>query len=213
MRISKRRGSHIAALSDRWILLGGHRLSTGHDQVFINRKQEGFTAYPLDANPPETFAGISALDVSQLPPAWDADIVIGARAGGSGIEAWPREKLLGALDAKMQEEPPSKRAWIKFKIADFLPSDRRRLPEKAKFSAWGPREEKLLSGALAPNAYVAVGADEEGWKLLLFDRKTGDLKTSVPLKAQPIMKGMCIDRNGNVLISFRDGSVAAYGSK
>lgn len=211
VRMPKRRGSHIAALSDRWILLGGHRLSTSHDQVLINRKQEGFTAYPLDARPPETFAGISVLDVSQLPPIWDDEIVIGARAGGRGIEAWPREKLLNALDAKMHEDPPDKRPWIKYTVADFLPSDRRRIPARARFALWGPREEKLLAAALAGNAFVAAGVHEEGWALLIMDRRSGELLSATPLPAQPVMKGLCIGREGRILVWLRDGGIVAYG--
>jgi hypothetical protein len=213
-RLHRRRGSHVAVLGDRWILAGGHRLSTRHDQAFVSRKKEGYTAYPMEADPPATFLGVSALEVSHLPPCWDEEVVIGARAGGSGIEAWSREKLEAGLSERMKQAPPEKPAWVKYKVSgSFLPADRRRIPARADFALWGPREEKILSAALARNAYVAAGTDGDGWKLFVWERSTGKALSAVSLPAQPVMKALCLDRHGRILVSLRDGSLVALGRK
>jgi hypothetical protein len=51
----------------------------------------------------------------------------------------------------------------------------------------------------------------EKWKLVAFDRATGETRWSVDLPGEPVFNGLAPSGEGAWLLTLRDGSVVAVG--
>lgn len=77
----------------------------------------------------------------------------------------------------------------------------------------------VIALALADDAVVAVrqvpGDKKAGtrmtWAVLACERATGAVRWELPLPGEPIFNGLCIDRDGRIVVSLRDGGIACYG--
>jgi hypothetical protein len=51
------------------------------------------------------------------------------------------------------------------------------------------------------------------WAISAMDRANGNELSALDLPAEPILSGICINRDRQVLIVLRDGSLVCYGIK
>ncbi len=51
------------------------------------------------------------------------------------------------------------------------------------------------------------------WSVIACERETGKIIWEHELPEEPMLNGLCIDRDGRVIVTLRDGSVTAVGSK
>jgi hypothetical protein len=82
----------------------------------------------------------------------------------------------------------------------------------------GPSSGCVNAVALTGNAVVYAWTSNYGWQtnvatwqLTAVDRQTGSTLWTQPLPIEPLWDGMCVDRNGNVIVALRDGRILCFG--
>ncbi|MBI5724233.1 MAG: PQQ-binding-like beta-propeller repeat protein [Planctomycetes bacterium] len=220
-RKSPLRGCEIAVFADRFILYGGRRLISGYDERKNPGHGVGFAFVGLKdtgAQKPEVFA----LPDSTLPPVWDSELIVVARGNNGLLTGWSVPKLTGFLDETIDKgggirvEPPQLASPLKLVTR----------PTSAPASAaaplpmlcWGPINQEFSATALAANALLATQSTSAkdknappAWQLVALNRGSGEQIWAVPLSCEPIFNGLCVDRDGQIIVALRDGSLACYG--
>ncbi len=119
------------------------------------------------------------------------------------------EQMQKGFDEKNPSRNPFARNIVNAKTARNQDRWSKALGDANKFEA--------LSLALAPNAVVAVARYQDQRRavpqyfLTMLDPKTGNQLSQVELPGEPLPGGLMIDRQGQVLVTLLDGTLACYG--
>jgi hypothetical protein len=79
--------------------------------------------------------------------------------------------------------------------------------------------QNCVAVAIAENAVVAVGepvgspSPAEEWTVQAFDLKDGHALWDERLESAPLPGGLCIDRDGQVIVVLENGQVVGLGQK
>ena len=84
---------------------------------------------------------------------------------------------------------------------------------------WAGMAHDLNAMALAADAVVVAEAEKwdgkaqrfTGWRVTALDRSSGQELWGVPLPSEPLIGGLCVNRQGQVLVTMTDGSLACVG--
>ena len=157
---------------------------------------------------PEVFAMPGEL----LTPVWDKELTVLGRVY-QNVEGWSTPKLTEFVNGAM--------AAGEGKGARVVPQEcvisAGKTPPPTPMRVWegacGETYTSLLSAlALAPNAVVAAHQKSKGgWMLSGLDRSTGAALWSVDLPAEPVFNGICIGRDGQMIVVLRDGGAVCFG--
>lgn len=212
---STRFGSEVMVLDPKWLLYGGQRLSTLHGGPG-GFGEDGLTvsptlplAKPADAKQ-RLCAGVNLAGNS--PVADDALVVMKQRNGL--VFACDRKKLLAEIAACYTNDPAplppwqqlyTKRLAASAASSDDNPSTGAVHPWSARL--WGPMKFGPQGFVLAGDAVVAINGD----RIVALDRSSGVELWNVPLRGAALPGGLCIDRDGHILVAQTDGSFACCG--
>ena len=210
------RGSEIAIFADRFILYGGRRLVSGYDERVMPGMGVGFACVDLKDSNTKT-SKVVVLPKSTLPPVWDSDLIVGARDRNIQLSGWNTSQLTTYLDETISQAQDSMRSG---KRAQLPGTGKETVANPVHLQAWEvPGYDEFSAAALTANALVAVqSVPAKGknslptWKLAAFDRKNGVPLWAVPLPCEPVFNGICVDRDGHILVVLRDGSMLCYQS-
>ena len=215
------RGCEIGVIKDRALLYGGRDLYTGHVERVMGRGNNfAFLSFGPDGKP--VLPDMSNFASSGLTPAWnDAFFLTAGTRGGYGdlnLECWDIDKALGSMSEKAAtlgfEKMPS---WRKNQMPEPRPASE---IENPPYRAWGPVKSVFVSILIANKTAVAVWSPVDkqasekpsgAWKLSAHNLQDGASLWQVDLPSAPARDGLCIDRNGRVIVSFDDGSSRCYG--
>lgn len=177
------RGEEIGVMGDRFLVCGGRlRYSAAENVVNPGR----FSIGDSEEQKLEFALG-------RVMPAWDGAQMVYIPNRESVPAAYDGAALLAELGKKRSRLP--RRVWE----ADRLE---------------GSRTEALV---LARNAVVVACVTprerylQPQYRLCLLARESGDLLWECDLHAAPCLNALAIDRDGRVLVSMEDGSLAAWG--
>ena len=225
-----RRGADIGVLDDRFVITGGMRLSSRQEPEEAMIKGDGYNA--LSITPPQVpkafkdkgFFGVDMLNNTTVTPAWDGSLLVGARGKEGQPVAWACAGVLSELANEIDKGvDPDDRS--RFQVRSLGTPDAKRQSSAPANPAWDvldlyAREQVLCSDAvLVIHAAYASGIPRFGslpepsaWYLSALEREDGTERWRVELPSKPMHGGLAIDRNGNSLIVFDDGSLRCYGS-
>jgi outer membrane protein assembly factor BamB len=183
------RGEEIGVFAGHYVVLGGRLRYSGAENV-VN--PEHF--FGLDVETGNAKAAVMPLCEGRTVPAWDAKGLVLV----NGRKSRPAYYTAEALTAYVDKGKPD------------------RLPAPA-WTARTLQDHDVVSLALTPDAVLAVYESavprslSSRWLLCALDRADGSLKWRSDLPAPALPGGLAVDRDGRVLVTAMDGSVACYG--
>jgi len=222
-----KRGTAVATAGGAWVLQGGRRLSASQEDPPADENFEGLMAWPVGAMSraaapgTDRAVGVELIgDGLTFAPASDGDLLVAAGRGNPVAYSWKALEEAATRAAAGAAAPGNPRDRARFVPATLL-ADRKKgaLPEGAR---WGPLPDRRTEAAvIAADAVVCAAAvlrpgsgrntPATNWTLAAHDRATGAETWSVPLPGRPVADGLCIARDGRLLISLADGSLICYG--
>ncbi|MBI5723362.1 MAG: PQQ-binding-like beta-propeller repeat protein [Planctomycetes bacterium] len=217
------RGVDIGILKDRFVIYGGGNLYKDLDRKYGSR---GCASAFLEFDPagnavlPDTL-GFESEFVS---PAWNDDSIVFAetkRGVGFGLNprCWNVDKAMDFFDKASRAVDISK--FQDWQLGQLPSTDRPKAPDfDVAMRNWGPLQMEINSIALAGNAVVMTWAPiERGragpavkqWKIGLYKLADGSTTWEGPLPSEPARDSLCIDRDGNICVTLRNGGAACFG--
>lgn len=216
------RGREIGAIKDRALVYGGR-------DIYIDRAERTmgrgglFALLPFGPDGKAVVPDMGNFDSSGLTPAWNDTLFLTAGTqfavndGDINLECWDIDKALACAAEKAAAAGfDALPTWRKNQFPEPRPPADINNPT---FRLWGPVKSLFASVLIAGKTAISVSTpvDHPGqipsgeWKLAARDLQDGTVLWEIGLPAQPARDGLCIDRNGRVLVSFDDGSVRCYG--
>jgi len=94
-------------------------------------------------------------------------------------------------------------------LDDWLHWEQKRRWNESLRSRWTNELKMVMSIAVTDNAVIAAGQsdNDSGWVVRAFNIESGKLLWNVPLSAIPIPGGLCVDRDGRVIVVLQNGNV------
>jgi len=202
---------------DEWIVHGGRLLYSDPGKI-VNPGQYSFV--PLDEDGNFRQPTVMPIRRSSIPPVWDDNIFVTLTERYNQLVCWDNDLLLRALNVRMEEErlrqeairrnPDWNQQRRKRSLTDPLLDGLFRHTGK-----WGPVDRDTLAVALAANAIVTVsgpapwqGEEAKGkWTALAYDPKTGKPLWWHGVPSEPMANGIVIDRDGQVIITLKNGDI------
>ncbi len=181
------RGCHLSAFMGKYVLVGGRRLYSQPDDEISN--WSGYDVYSADT----VGAGLATRLPGRVAPAF-----------GKGVVALSsKEGPLLCVDAGVVDE------WIRKQGKDVKLA--------ARWKADSVRGS--VSIAIAGDAIVAAGkaaegtSPSEGWTVQALDLQDGTRRWTEALPAPPVPNGLCVDRDGQVIVVLEGGKIVCLGHK
>jgi outer membrane protein assembly factor BamB len=208
-----RRGADVGTIGDAWVLRGGDRLSRQQQAGLSPYKGVGYSLLSASVAPPpkqKTVVGVHALPRSLPTPAWDGGLL--ACAPGSGLAAYDLAAFLRACDGALATPFP-KDSKQSLELGALVGDARGKSGDDVPPGAlWGPLPCSVHSLVLAADAIVAVGQTGKtgNLRLAVFDRAGGAERWTTALPAEPVVNGLCVARDGLIVVSCVDGQVLAF---
>jgi outer membrane protein assembly factor BamB len=178
------RGSEVCGVLGKYVLSGGRRLFTQDDDPITNWAGfEVFSAENAGTRFESRFQG-------RVPPAFGQGII--AMAGRGPVVCLGSDKVDG---------------WLQTKRTGVQLDERWRAESI----------QNCVGVALAANAVVAVGepagspSPAAEWTVRAFDLKDGHALWAERLESAPLPGGLCIDRDGRVIVVLENGRVVGVG--
>ncbi len=209
------RGSEIGIIQDKVAVYGGRmlysdqnyrpKLSGGMDYAF-NTITDGILDYPE----------VIPRRASVLSPAWDDQQILSAVLIANGLECWNLDGTLDFLEKEKGFYIQPKRVFGQAVIN----MGGRAKPRVHPMQQWRTEKLEMYAFALAGNAAVVLSGDgdrtayaplySEKWALNVFDRADGSLLWEQPLPSEPLLNGLCIARDGGIIVTLRNGTTVCY---
>jgi outer membrane protein assembly factor BamB len=176
------RGSEVCGFLGKYAMVGGRRLFTPDDDPITNWQ-------PYDVFYPDNLAAKLTTEFKgRVPPAF-----------GNGVVAFSDRGPLLCLDADKMDE------WIR--------KERPGVKERWKTNS----VVNSVSVAVAGNAIVAAGEvgrgarSPSGWSVQAFAIESGDLLWAEPLPRPALPGGLCVDKDGRMIVVLEGGNVLCLG--
>jgi len=224
------RGGDIGVIGGNFMIYGGKRLAFGYDE----QERDERIFFSLNENGTQRFPDIGVRPNGMLS-VWDAEMFVQTHHSNVLLEAWSVPKLTTFLGAQIvspkdlaSNGPRYYPKWVpppEAKPANPPSSPNSTNPpappspaaaKKPQFldtpmQCWHAENYEVRAVALTANAVVAACKINKAWVFATFNRSTGELKSSSPLPSEPTYSGLCVDHDGSVFITMRDGSIASFG--
>ena len=212
-------GSQLMVLNKDWLLYGGKRLSTmqGPGTVFNEDGLAVSPGFPLSKpadSQQKLCVGVTLPGYN--PAADDSLLVMTDQQDGKLVGCDP--KKLGADIAACYHDGPEPARPAKY-YAKALASPVTSASDKASTVAagsqsallWGPTKFGSKGFVLAGDAVVALNGPWSKPQIIVLDRKTGAELWRVDLPSDAAPGGLCVDREGHILVALMDGSLVCCG--
>ncbi len=186
-------GEEVGVFGEGFLLHGG-RLRYAPVEPIVNGYRFKFFSQTQDG-------GISEkeLTLSMITPAWDTRRLVYLTGQNTAVPGVPRAMDAARVKTHLKnpgEHPSADTLW--------------------EASALHTMEFKVLGLALARDAVLAIATKpqprtrkNQGW-LLALDRDDGAILWEERLQAEPRLGGLCIDRDGRILVSMAHGGLACF---
>jgi outer membrane protein assembly factor BamB len=220
-------GREVLNIADKWIGCGGAYLHAdngpvptagwgfGRTYTFSFFRTTDFER-PVDVQP---------FCMTEISPAWDGEILVAPTYMDGETYAWEPGRFMAMLD-----DIRTGRAGENYEASMLYGGDNHKaarltdeLFRKATAmpnAAWGPVKGQVKALAIAanvavccvaPDAQVGKADSTAAWFLRGMNKQDGATQWQVPLPRRPMRDGICIDRQGAVVVVLDDGSVVRYG--
>jgi len=200
-------GCEIGVFRDRYIIHGG-RTMYSEEGAIVRPGQ--FTLLELGDDRGATSLELLPFRRSKLMPAWDEDLFVCLADRYYQLMCWDTADLETALNTISKGLHEYLKRGKKYFGSETTGRFRSIAMKAAKWKLEGVR---VLGIAIADNAVLAICETKEKnqWELRALSREDGKVLWQQDLAGEPVMGGLCIDRNGNVIIAMRNGRVICLG--
>jgi outer membrane protein assembly factor BamB len=165
---------------------------------------------------------LAAARSSFVMSAWDAKLFAVAPWKADSLCFWEPGNLEKMLD-DAAKAPMPKEFWKRARRVFWQGRPPLKTDKAAELPFWTSEKRGVWATALASNAAIAVwkvkppaGAAKDTaakWSIAALDRSDGRTIWEIELPGEPLPNALCIDRNGNTVVSFRDGSLGCFGAR
>ncbi|MEM7145219.1 MAG: PQQ-binding-like beta-propeller repeat protein [Verrucomicrobiota bacterium] len=155
------------------------------------------------------------LNYGGIPPAWNNDLLVLANFKYGSVTAIDAETLSERLAEGFQPDA-TPRNRFRNNLATFFSSraEERWQSDVGNFDNFEP-----VSLVLTPNAAITVAKFQTltsargRWYLTAFTPDEGRQTFQIQLDREPLPGGLAVDRDGRVIVTFLDGSLAAFARR
>jgi len=212
------RGSEVGVFVDRFVVYGGRMLYS--DQHYRPNMTKGmrFAFNELDAAGTLVFPEILLTKAAILAPAWDDRALVTAMDVANTLECWDVPATAERLTAMRKDYRPVAKL---FGQALVDPVGRSRSLPDHPMRLWRTDKIEMYAFALAGNAVVVLCGDgdltqyvpvhNKSWSIKALSRNDGEVLWERRLPGEPLLNGLCIDRNGSVIVCLLDGRIMCFG--
>jgi outer membrane protein assembly factor BamB len=219
---------NTGVIQGRFLVFGGRRFYESQSRPLpIGRSGQPLSIIELNADGTGIFPQLDLVNYTGAFAAWDDRQLIAAPAmedkasvngalRHSPILCWDLAKTIAAVQAKDAATVKLFGRMDKWETVGQLPNRQ-----------WLLDAHRTYAVAICPNAVVAaygmMDAPEKlkavahvvstKWHLAALDRATGNELWKQPLPSEPVYDGVCIARDGSVLVQLLDGGVVCMGKR
>ncbi|MBI5723213.1 MAG: PQQ-binding-like beta-propeller repeat protein [Planctomycetes bacterium] len=220
------RGREIGIVKDRFIVYGGGDLYKDLDRKFRSRGT-GFAFLEFDQAGKAVLPDTLQFESEFVVPAWNDEAIVFAEMTRSDAGAavsprcWNVDKTMDFFDkASRAIDISTKPAWALDKLPESNTDFQKAKDYDAAMRNWGPLQMEINSIALAGNAVVMTSAEKKkktsdtslpGWNIGLYKLADGSAIWEGPLPSEPARDSLCIDRDGNICVTLRNGGAVCFG--
>lgn len=223
-----RRGVDVLVMEDQYVMVGGIRMANLLEPEEKLMKADGYNALSVRApevpkqSKDKSLYGVDMLNASNVTPAWDKELFVGARGKEGRPQAWSTAKLSAELQAQY-DKGVDEADRGRFQIRS-LNSTGKPQPSHPSDPVWEPVNLYGQEQVLAADCLLVVHSrlakepgrfgdmpERTGWWLSALERADGVERWRIDLPSKPLRGGLCVDRNGNVLIVYDNGSMSCHG--
>jgi len=211
------RGSEIGLFGDDYVVFGGRMLYS--DQEFRRMRKGMEQLFVRHENGRAVFPEILLNGSTVLSPAWDDVSLLTAMTTARTLECWDVAVLRTRIDELKKAYVPPTKSHIRPRIVNA--GQRRQLPDHP-MRTWRAEKLEMYAFALSADAVVVLCGDgdrtqyvavpSQTWSVKSLDRNTGSPLWEQELPGAPLLNGLCITRNGNVIVTLVDGRVLCFGA-
>ncbi len=218
-----RRGQEIGVIANTFVIHGGNPLFSDPHEWINGSQKGGSCAFGLIKDDHSVKYPEWLFSDSNTMPAWDntTAIVHNWVRKESGIESWDISSALPIITETITAEKDTLWGQKKKQRAYFGKSKKDKKIADFAMKQWRTTDKKpfnfvrsmvlthncaLVVNGLAGKQYAAIPQATE-FTLHAYDRASGEQIWSVQLPDEPIDNGLCVNRDGNIIISTLSGKV------
>jgi outer membrane protein assembly factor BamB len=198
-------GKFVGAYNDDFVIGGGRILYSSPRNV----STKGSFTISTTGHPGLT------LNYGGIPPAWNDDLFALANFKFSRVTAIDAATLNHRVEQGFEPDS-TPRNRFRNNLATFISS---RAEERWQSSLGDSNDFEPVSLAIAPNAVLTVARYQDRnraraqWFLTAFTPKDGRRLFQLELPGEPLPGGLLIDRDGQIIVTLLDGSLAAFAPR
>jgi hypothetical protein len=211
-------GRDIMVFEDRYLMHGGRLLYSGQGHV-VSAAQVNFRL--IGAGGETVSPAVTPVRHCAIPPAWDDELFVMPTSQYGHVLAWKVEDVgkrlaealtqMTEMDKKIPGDNPQK--WGQYNLIGKVFSTVERNLRAS--SLWPTISDEIYALAVADNAAVLTGRDTGltgSFFVAAYAKSDGKRLWKIELPAEPILGGVCIDREGRVFVTLADGSLSCSGT-
>lgn len=222
------RGREIGAIDSIHVFSGGELLFADNGEKYRTHRDITLHFAEYDSTGYQKYPELQfeTSNFSTTAPAWDSDGYY--YATGRGVyQRWSLATLRSTVASMVAAHgsPASWPNWLSPLLGHQLAEGQKPMPVTptvwSKDFGSSDNDQRVLSLAVATNTMALThgNANTDGtkpfseyiWKLKLIDKGSGNQTAEIALPGEPLRQGIAIDRDGNVIVAMRDGSVLCIG--
>ena len=211
------RGREIGLFGDEFIIQGGQLLHWDQPGERLMRKGCQMTFVRLRPDARMNMPPVIPFDSNTALPVWDnrslfTRHVVDRKPRIACIDATLLKVWLAELQASREKSFKKRQSWhpVAFDLTGRNPPEGSTAHERDAF-VW-ERQLDPYALALTNNEVVAVHrVATDAWQVTVLDRTEGEERWHQPLPSEPLLNGVCLNRNGDILVTLTDGRIACFG--
>ena len=217
-------GKDLTTFRDGYLLYGGQRALSDQSERAGSRykiaRWAGLSFVPLGEDGLPDYPEVSPFSTALMLPAWDDDVIVGPLYYQQAPDCWSMPRFLNWLDEQWREGKQRKFPWYRHSRvgidSNMIMKQVIRAGEEPDLPMhlWGSPDSLLCAAVVASDAVIlAEGRRSDRhsgwdvWTVRAHAKQSGKMLWEVELPGEPLYDGMCVTRDGTLVVALRSGGI------